>query len=185
MPTSSVTWPLLWPPHIVHHHGHVACPTAATRIPCPPSAARIGHVTTRSTSPQHLRSPILTFATKKLSTGANGQKEGAASFFCPRSFDRAVMAKAQGTSCTGPGRGPGRPAVPGPAGCWAAVFEIRLLGRFKLPRRRRGCGPRPPPPWLSDSESIRPRHGRAPVRRQPVPDISSLNSLRVLEGPAT
>ena len=36
-------------------------------------------------------SPMLTFATKKLSTGANGQKEDAASFFCPRSFDRAVM----------------------------------------------------------------------------------------------
>ena len=35
---------------------------------------------------------MLTFATKKLSTGANGQKEDAASFFCPRSFDRAVMA---------------------------------------------------------------------------------------------
>ena len=34
---------------------------------------------------------MLTFATKKLSTGANGQKEDAASFFCPRSFDRAVM----------------------------------------------------------------------------------------------
>ena len=47
-------------------------------------------------SPQHLSSPILTFATKKLSAVANGQKEGAAStwssFFCRRSFDRAVMA---------------------------------------------------------------------------------------------
>ena len=32
-------------------------------------------------SPQHLRSPTLAFATKKLSTGANGQKEDAASFF--------------------------------------------------------------------------------------------------------
>ena len=37
------------------------------------------------------RSPTLTFATKKLLTGANGQKEDAASFFCPRIFDRAVM----------------------------------------------------------------------------------------------
>ena len=35
-----------------------------------------GHVTQ-----QHLRSPILTFATKKLLTGANIQKEDAASFF--------------------------------------------------------------------------------------------------------
>ena len=35
---------------------------------------------------------MLTFATKKLSTGANGQKEDVASFFCPRSFNRAVMA---------------------------------------------------------------------------------------------
>ena len=39
---------------------------------------------------RQLRSPILTFATKKLSTGANGQKEDAASFYCPGSFDRAV-----------------------------------------------------------------------------------------------
>ena len=43
-------------------------------------------------SQQHLRSPMLTFATTegqlwKLSTGANGQKEDEASFFCPRSFD--------------------------------------------------------------------------------------------------
>ena len=34
---------------------------------------------------------MLTFAIKKLSTGANGQKEDAASFFCPRSLDQAVM----------------------------------------------------------------------------------------------
>ena len=40
-------------------------------------------------SPQYLRSPMLTFATKKLSTGANGQKEDAVSSFC-----RAVMALA-------------------------------------------------------------------------------------------
>ena len=42
-------------------------------------------------SPQHLRSLMLTFATKKLSTGANGQKEDAASFFCQHSSDRAVV----------------------------------------------------------------------------------------------
>ena len=37
---------------------------------------------------------MLTFATKKLSTvtGANGQKAEAEFPFCPRSFDRAVMA---------------------------------------------------------------------------------------------
>ena len=29
---------------------------------------------------------MLIFATKKLSTGASGHKEDAASFFCPRSF---------------------------------------------------------------------------------------------------
>ena len=46
-----------------------------------------GHVTTRS---MYRRSLMLTFATKKLSTGANGQKEDAAFFFCPRSFYRAV-----------------------------------------------------------------------------------------------
>ena len=34
---------------------------------------------------------MLTFATKKLPTGANGQKEDAASFICQRSFDQAVM----------------------------------------------------------------------------------------------
>ena len=41
--------------------------------------ASSGHVTTRSMSLQHLRSesPMLTFATKKLFTGANGQKEDA------------------------------------------------------------------------------------------------------------
>ena len=40
-----------------------------------------------------LRSPILTFATKKLATGANGQKEDSAYLLCPQSFDsdRAVM----------------------------------------------------------------------------------------------
>ena len=40
-----------------------------------------------------LRSPILTFATKKLATGANGQKEDLAYLLCPQSFDsdRAVM----------------------------------------------------------------------------------------------
>ena len=31
------------------------------------------------------------FATKKLSPGENGEKEDAASFFCPLSFDRALM----------------------------------------------------------------------------------------------
>ena len=46
-----------------------------------PAQASSGHVTTRSMSPQGRRSTILTFATKKLSTGANGQKEDAASFF--------------------------------------------------------------------------------------------------------
>ena len=37
-----------------------------------------GHMTTRSMFPQHLRSPMLTFATRKLSTGAQGQKEDTA-----------------------------------------------------------------------------------------------------------
>ena len=37
------------------------------------------------------RSLMLTFATKKLSTGANGQKAEAEFPFCPSSFDRAVM----------------------------------------------------------------------------------------------
>ena len=63
-----------------------------TRVRTLPWASS-GHVTTRSMSPHQLRSPMLTFATKKLSTGANGQKEHAASFFCPRSFDRAVMTR--------------------------------------------------------------------------------------------
>ena len=43
---------------------------------------------------------MLTFATKKLSTGANGQKEDAASFFCPRSFDGAVMVTVSGSGST-------------------------------------------------------------------------------------
>ena len=52
-----------------------------------------GHVNTRSTSPRLRRSLMLTFATKKLSTGANGQKAEAEFPFCPPrdSFDRAVM----------------------------------------------------------------------------------------------
>ena len=41
-------------------------------------------------APQHLLSSMLTFASKTLSTGANGQKEDAASFFHPRNFDRAA-----------------------------------------------------------------------------------------------
>ena len=47
-------------------------------------------------SPQRLRAPMLIFAAKKLSTGANGQKEDAAYFFCPHSFDRAVWAAGAG-----------------------------------------------------------------------------------------
>ena len=43
-----------------------------------------GHVTTWSTSPRLQRSLMLTFATKKLLTGANGQKEEAGFPFCPR-----------------------------------------------------------------------------------------------------
>ena len=39
---------------------------------------------------------VLTLATKKLSTAPNGPKEDAASFLCPRSFDRAAMV-ARGT----------------------------------------------------------------------------------------
>ena len=45
-------------------------------------------------SPQRLRFPMLTFATKKPSTGANGQR--GCSFLlevCPRSFDRAVIGR--------------------------------------------------------------------------------------------
>ena len=58
-----------------------------------------GHVShgTRSTrmSFQRLRSPMLTFAAKKLLTDANGPMKDAASFLqlCPRSFDRAVMGR--------------------------------------------------------------------------------------------
>ena len=53
----------------------------------------VGQMTTRSTriSPRLRRSLMLTFATKKLSTGAKGQKAEAEFPFCPRSFDRAVM----------------------------------------------------------------------------------------------
>ena len=49
-------------------------------------------MTTRSMSPATSKAseslPVLTFATKKLST-AKGQND-AASFFCPRSFDRSI-----------------------------------------------------------------------------------------------
>ena len=38
------------------------------------ASCQSGHVTTRSMYLQRLRSPILTFAAKKLTTGANGRK---------------------------------------------------------------------------------------------------------------
>ena len=60
--------------------------TARSKQGLSPALGNSGHVTTRSMSPQHLRSPILTFATMKLSTGANGQKENAPSFLGPRSL---------------------------------------------------------------------------------------------------
>ena len=44
---------------------------------------------------ERLRSPMLTFATKKLSTGANGQREDVASLFSPRNIDRAVIAQSR------------------------------------------------------------------------------------------
>ena len=80
--------------------------------------ASTGHVTIRLITSQCLRSLQLTFPTKKLSAGANGQKYDAASFFCPRGFDRAVMgpgavwpgARATvASSCRRRGRGPPRP----------------------------------------------------------------------------
>ena len=46
----------------------------------------------RDTVPDRCR-PCIAQATTKLSTGTNGQKEGATSFFCPRRFDRAVMGR--------------------------------------------------------------------------------------------
>ena len=48
---------------------------------------------------------MLTFASKKLSTGANGQKKDAASFCChgPRSFDRAVMVRMARAAARQPG----------------------------------------------------------------------------------
>ena len=52
--------------------------------------------------PQRLRFPIITFATNKLSTGGNGQKEDAASFFCIHSFDPA--ARLSSIAATGPVR---------------------------------------------------------------------------------
>ena len=46
--------------------------TREIRVQTLPWASSV-HVTTRSMSPQPPRSPMLTFATKKLSTCANGQ----------------------------------------------------------------------------------------------------------------
>ena len=62
-----------------------------TRVRTLPWASS-GHVTTRTRSPLRRRSPMLTFAIKKLSTGAQWTKGGnEIPFFCPRGFDRAVM----------------------------------------------------------------------------------------------
>ena len=60
------------------------------------SNAALGRQWSRDYPIERLRfrgSPMVTFATKKLSTGTNEQKEDsdAASFFCPRSFDRVVI----------------------------------------------------------------------------------------------
>ena len=64
--------------------------TRGTRFePCLGQAG--GRVTTRSMPPQLRRSLAPTVATKMLSTCAHGQKADAASSFCPRSFDQAVM----------------------------------------------------------------------------------------------
>ena len=95
-----------------------------TRVRALPWAS-IGHVTTRSTSPQHLRSPMLTFATKKLSTGANEQKEDAASFFGPRSFDPAVMVQPLSTGDRREGRKPFRIISEGPS-LYALTTSARL-----------------------------------------------------------
>ena len=59
----------------------------------PASSSRASSLRLPDRCPQRLRSPMLTFAAKKLSTGANGQRKedsDGASFFqvCPRSFDR-------------------------------------------------------------------------------------------------
>ena len=48
-------------------------------------------MTTRSMPPQLRRSLAPTVATKMLSTCSHGPKADAASSFCPRSFDQAVM----------------------------------------------------------------------------------------------
>ena len=53
-----------------------------------------GRLTTLSLSPagqQRICSPKLNFATKKLSTGTNGEKEDATSLFYPQRFNRAIM----------------------------------------------------------------------------------------------
>ena len=91
-----VAMPTLWPWQwdtgcLVGCGDSTACPSLQVALAYSPG--RSVHVTTRSISPQYPRSPMLSFATKKLSTGANGQNadsdpERPASFFCPRSFDR-------------------------------------------------------------------------------------------------
>ena len=50
-------------------------------LPVNPAIANSGHMTTQSMSPQCRGPPILSFTTKKLSTGPHGQKED---------FERAV-----------------------------------------------------------------------------------------------
>ena len=39
MPTSSAPWPWRWPPHVTHHHGHVASPTQAHEFPARPAGS--------------------------------------------------------------------------------------------------------------------------------------------------
>ena len=49
MPTSSAPWPWRWPPHVTHHHGHVASPTQAHEFPARPAGSarhRFAHIFT-------------------------------------------------------------------------------------------------------------------------------------------
>ena len=77
---------------------------------------------------------MITFATKKLSTGANGLKEDAASFFSPRSFDQAVMASSSVVRSTTRDAGdPGTKPGFDPCKQWSCDYPIDVPATPMLP----------------------------------------------------
>ena len=97
------------------------------RTPTPPHHRPHGPPQTFGPGPPTRRSPMLTFATKMLSTSANGQKAAASR------FARAVLI-GHGASHPGLARGSGRDASPAPVSFMIAPIMIMILTRQPRPQ---------------------------------------------------